>query len=170
MHEEWEFRNLPREENSWKRLEKSQGRGLEWKREYLGDEQARTDRERSKKWEIDHEERIYRPLVNLDKCRCREVSRNLSRYVSRKWLSTVEVSSNKELDPRTEAQSIHHVSRSYRGGRSILDRSTRYRGGVEPSFQNSFLRGEKHKHECNPTYNSTNDPINTIISQNSLSI
>ena len=64
MHEEWEFRNLPREEKSWKRLEKSQGRGLEWKRECLGDEQAQTDLERSKKWEMDHEERIYRLSVN----------------------------------------------------------------------------------------------------------
>ena len=80
MHEEWEIRNLPREEKTWKRLEKSQGRGLEWKRECLGDEQARTDRERSKKWEMDREERIYRPLVNLDRCRCWEVSRNLSTH------------------------------------------------------------------------------------------
>ena len=140
---------------------------------------------------MDREERIYRPSVNFDRCSCREVSRNLSRQVSRKWSSTVEVSSNKESDPRTEARLIHQVSRSYRGGRSILDRSTRYRGAVriairkktqearhiasyqgdvKPAFQNSFLRGEKHKHECNPTYNSTNDPINTIISQNSLSI
>ena len=39
-----------------KNLEKSQGRGLEWKRECLGDEQARTDRERSKKRELDREE------------------------------------------------------------------------------------------------------------------
>ena len=45
-----------------------------------------------------------------------------------------------------------------------------YRGGVEIAFQNSLLRCEKHRYECNPTYNSTNDPINTKISQNSLSI
>ena len=38
---------------------------------------------------------------------------------------------NKELDSRIEARSIHQVSRSYRGGRSFLKRSTRYRGGVE---------------------------------------
>ena len=42
-----------------------------------------------------------------------------------------QVSSNKESVSRTEAQSIHQVSRSYRGDRSFLDRSTRYRGGVE---------------------------------------
>ena len=71
---------------------------------------------------------------------------------------------------RTEARSIQQVLKSYRGGRSFLDWSTRYRGGVEPAFQNSFSRCEKNRYECNPTYNSTNDPINTKISQNSLSI
>ena len=101
-----------------------------------------------------------------------------------------EVSRNNPTELRTEAQSIHQVSRSYRGCRAILDQSTRYRaaveiaikkaeearqtaryrGGVEPAFKNSFSRCEKHRHECNPTCNSTNDPINTIISQNSLSI
>ena len=42
-----------------------------------------------------------------------------------------KVSSNKESDSKTEARSIHQVSRSYQGGRSFLNRSTRYRGGVE---------------------------------------
>ena len=32
------------------------------------------------------------PVVNLNKCRCRKVSRHLSRKVLRKWLSTAEVS------------------------------------------------------------------------------
>ena len=41
---------------------------------------------------------------------------------------------------------------------------------ISKTSQNSFSKGEKHKHECNPTYNSTNDPIHTVISQNSLSI
>ena len=56
--------------------------------------------------------------------------------------------------------------------RSSIDRkvSRRCQGGVEPAFQNSFSRCEKHRYECNPTYNSTNDPNNTKISQNSLSI
>ena len=96
---------------------------------------------------------------------------------------------------RTEAQSIQKVSRSYQGCKSFLDRSTRYRegveiafkkkclrsltdskvsrrcrGGVKLAFKTSFLRNEKHRYECNPTYNSTNDPINTKISQNSLLI
>ena len=48
--------------------------------------------------------------------------------------------------------------------------SRRYQGGVEPLSKTSFSRGEKHNHECNPTCNSTNDPINTVISQNCLSI
>ena len=49
MHEEWEIRNLPREEESWKSLKNHEGRGLEWERECLGDEQVWIDRERSKK-------------------------------------------------------------------------------------------------------------------------
>ena len=100
------------------------------------------------------------------------------------------MSRNNPTELRTEAQSIHQVSRSYRGCRAILDRSTRYRaaveiaikkaeearqtaryrGGVEPAFKTSFSRCEKHRHECNPTCNSTNDPINILSSQNHLSI
>ena len=104
-----------------------------------------------------------------------------------------EVSRNNPTEPRTEARSIHQVSRSYRRCRPILDRSTRYRkavriairkswrsstdskvlrryqGGVEPAFKTSFSRWEKHRHECNPTCNSTNDPINILNSQNHLS-
>ena len=72
------------------------------------------------------------------------------------------------------SRSIHQVSRTFQDcvkkkaweAREIA----RYRGGVEPAFQNSFSREEKHRYECNPTYNSTNDPINTKIFQNSLSI
>ena len=55
----------------------------------------------------------------------------LSRQVSRNWSSTAEVSSNRESDSRTEARSIHQVLRSYQRGRSFLDCSTRYGGGVE---------------------------------------
>ena len=36
---------------------------------------------------------------------------------------------------RINAQSIQQVSRSYRGYRSFLDRSTRYQGGVEIAFK-----------------------------------
>ena len=49
MHEEWEIRNLPREEESWKSLKIHEGRGLEWERECLGDEQVRTDRRNEKR-------------------------------------------------------------------------------------------------------------------------
>ena len=105
----------------------------------------------------------------------------------------MQVSRNNTSESRTEARSIHQVSRSYRGYRPNLDRSTRYqgageivirkslgssiysqlsrryRGGVEPAFKSSFSRCEKHRHECNPTCNSTNNPINILSSQNHLS-
>ena len=173
---------------TWKSLKKSWGRGWEWKRECLGDEQVRTNRERSKKWEKDRDGSIYRPFSNARQLRYREVKVGVEELVFDSW-GIEQVSSNKEYDSRTEARSIHQVSRSYRGGRSFLDRSTRYRGGVEtalrkrqrsstdskvsrrcrasvePTFQNCFSRGEKHRYECNPTYNSINDPINTKISQ-----
>ena len=88
------------------------------------------DRERSKKWEPDRKERIYRSSVKLDRFRYREVSRQLSGKVSRKWSSTdtsiEEVSRNSPSNVRTEARSIHQLSRSYRGGMSFLDLSTKY--------------------------------------------
>ena len=114
--------------------------------------------------------------------------------VSRKCSLIAEVSRNNTSESRTEARSIHQVSRSYRGYRPNLDRSTKYRGageitirkslgsstdrqlsrwyrgGVEKAFKTSFSRCEKHKHECNPTCNSTNDPINILSSQNHFSI
>ena len=132
---------------------------------------------------------LNRPSINIEKWRCWEVSRQLSRKVSRKWFSIdtgiEEVSRNNPSDVRTIAWSIHQLSRSYRGSKSFLNLSTKYRkaveiaiwkslrslihskvsrrcqGGVELAFRSSFSRSEKHKHECNPTCNSTNDP-NTI--------
>ena len=122
----------------------------------------------------------------------------LVQLVSRNWSSTAEVSSKyrttknqfqeQKLDRSTRCRraieeagafsidppSIEEVSRlrEEKGLRSSTNSkvSSRCRGGVELAFQNSFSRGEKHRYECNPTYNSTNDPINTIISQNSLLI
>ena len=120
----------------------------------------------------------------------KEVSRKM---VIDSW-GIEEVSRNNSTKPRTEARSIHQVSRSYRGCRTILDQSTRYReavgiairkswksstnskvsrryrGGVKPAFKTSFSRWEKHRHECNPTCNSTNNPINIFSSQNHFSI
>ena len=105
-----------------------------------------------------------------------------------------DVLRNNPSNTRTETRSIHQVSRSYQGGRSFLDLSTRYwedvgnairkslrssrdskvlrryRGGVKLAFKISFLRCEKHRHECNPTCNSTNETINILSSQNHLSI
>ena len=198
MHEEWEIRSLPREENpekAWRNLEKQ-----DWSEmRVFGREKWESYRERDRrKWEADRTRRLYRPSVKLDRCRYREVSRQLSRKVSRKWSSTntgIEgVSRNNPSNARTEARSIHQLLRSYRGGRSFLDLSTKYRkaveiaiwkslrslihskvsrrcqGGVELAFKTSFSRCEKHRHECNPTCNSTNDPINILSSQNHLSI
>ena len=115
-------------------------------------------------------------IIDVDKCSCR---------------GSVEGQINKRLK---RSRLIHQVSRSYWGDRSFHDWSTRcrevveivirkrlrnstdnkvlrrYRGGVELAFKTSFSRCEKHRHECNPTYNSTNDPINILSSQNNLLI
>ena len=40
---------------------------------------------------MDRTQRLYRPSVNLDRCRCREVSRQRSRKVLRK-LSSIDTS------------------------------------------------------------------------------
>ena len=126
------------------------------------------------------------------------MSRKLSTEVSRKWSSTAEVSSKyratknqfqeQKLDRSTRCRGaieeagafsidppgIEKVSRLHyeKGLRSSTNSkvSKRCRGGVKPVFQNSFSRGEKHRYKCNPTYNSTNDPINTKISQHNLLI
>ena len=41
--------------------------------------------------------------------------------------------------------------------------------GVELAFKNSFLRREKHRHECNQAHKPTKDPISNLNSQNHLS-
>ena len=68
-----------------------------------------------------------------------------SRQVSRNWSSTVEVSSNRESDSRTEARSIHQVLRSYQGGRSFLDCSTRYGGGVEITLRKRLQKLDRQQ-------------------------
>ena len=115
--------------------------------------------------------------------RCRGTGRQQLRYregieqqrIRFKNKSSIDPPGVEELLRRQDLyRSIHQVSRRCRDcvkknaweARQIA----RYRGGVEPAFQKSFSRGEKHRYECNLTNNSTNDPINTIISQNSLSI
>ena len=178
-------KKLTKWRKSWKILKKPWGSRLEW------DEMFMREKERAIEREIERNKgqiawgSLNRPSVNLDRWRCQEVSRQQSRKVSRKWSSTnigiEEVSRSNLSDTRTEARSIHQLSRSYRGGRSFLDLSTKYRegvkiairkslrsltnnkvprrcrGGVKLAFKSSFSRKEKHRHECNPTCNSTND-------------
>ena len=129
--------------------------------------------------------------------RCRGGVETSIEQVSRKTMSTDHVSRScrgiETSEARDEARSIHQMSRSYRGVINFLDRSRRYRGAdeiaikkslgsstysqlsrrcrgdVEPAFQNSFSRGEKHRHECNQVCNPTNDPNNILCSQKHLS-
>ena len=103
---------------TWKILKKPWGRGWEWKRECLGDEQVQTNRERLKKWETNREGGLNRTFSNAWQLRYREVSRKLLREVLRKWSSTAEVSS-KYRATRNQFQE------------QKLDRSTRCRGVIE---------------------------------------
>ena len=71
--------NLTKWRKTWKSLKKPWGRRLEWVRE---DREMKRQRYRERdwhKWATDRTRRIYRPLVNLDKWRCWEASRNLLR-------------------------------------------------------------------------------------------
>ena len=115
--------------------------------------------------------------------RCRGTGRQQLRYqegieqqrIRFKNRSSIDPPGVKELSRRQElSRSIHQVSRRCRDcvkkNAWEAQQIARCRGGVETAFQNSFSRCEKHRYECNPTYNSTKDPINTKISQNSLSI
>ena len=129
------------------------------------------------------------PLVMLDSwgigryrgsCqgRCRGTGRQQLRYregieqqrIRFKNKSSIDPPGVEELLRRQDLyRSIHQVSRRCRDcvkknaweARQIA----RYWGGVELDFKSSFSRSEKHIHECNPTCNLTNDPINTIVSQ-----
>ena len=135
MHEYERNRSLPSEENlekAWRNLKEQR---LEW------DERVWERNQRCIEIKIERNEGqiargcLNRPAVNLDRWRCREVSRHLSRKVLRKWSSTntgiEEVSRNKSSDTRSESRSIQQVSRSYRGGRSILDWSSRCQEAIE---------------------------------------
>ena len=71
-----------------KSLKKPWGRSLEWVRE-VWEAKTRSYRERDReKWEPDCVGPLYRRLVNLNRQRCREVLRHLSRKVSRKTTLT----------------------------------------------------------------------------------
>ena len=134
------------------------------------------------------------PAVNLDRCRYREVSRYLSREVSRKWLLTTEVlrrcwgttqqNQEQKLNRSTRCRETIEDAQPFSIDPPVIEKPSglwlekakearqraRYRGGVEPAFKTSFSSCEKHRHKCNPTCNSTNDPINILSSQNHLSI
>ena len=144
-------------------------------------------RERSKKNDFRIAQRPYiEQPVNLDRCKYGAVSRDLSRrcregieeqHIRIKNRSSIDPPSVEKLSRiQTQSRSIHQVSRCRRDcDKKILRSSTdsqlssRFQGGVEPAFKSSFLRCEKHRHECNPTCNSTNDPINILSFQNRLS-
>ena len=120
------------------------------------------------------------------------MSRHLSSRCQEKATSTDHVSRScwgrKTPEARHDARSIHPVLRSCREVKNFLDRSIRCRGAVEIAirnslgsstnkieevssqlFKNSFLRGEKHRYECNQVCNLTNDPNNILSSQKYLS-
>ena len=133
MHEEWEIRSLLNEETlekSWRNL-----------KEKIGSEMRVFGRwtDRAIEGEIERNEvqiargRIYRTSVKLD--RWREVSSKVLSQVSMIWpsidTSVEKVSRYKTSDIRDKARSIHQVSRSYRGSRNFLVRSTSCRGSVE---------------------------------------
>ena len=139
MHKCERIRSLPSEEKlekAWRNLEEQL---LEWDERVW--ERNQRSIEREIKREIERNEGriarvcLNRPAVNLDRWRCLEVSRHLSGKVSRKWSSTdtgiEEVSMNTSSDTRSKSRSIQQVSRSYRGGRSILDRSNRCWEAIE---------------------------------------
>ena len=115
--------------------------------------------------------------------RCRGTSHRQLRYregieqqrIRFKNRSSIDSPGVEELSRRHElSRSIHQVLRRcwdcVKKNAWEARQIARYRGGIELAFQNRFSRCEKYRYECNPTYNSTNDPINTKISQNSLLI
>ena len=194
MHEWERIRSLPSKEKlekAWRILEEQVWSEIRvfWERN------KEVLRERSKENDFWITQMPYiEQLVNLNRCRYREVSRDLSRrcrenahrqlrcregieeqHIKIKKRNLIDPSGVEKLSRRQElSRSIHQVSRRCQDcvkkkaweARQIA----RYRGGVEPAFQNSFSREEKHRYECNPTFNLTNDPINTKISWNSLLI
>ena len=174
MYEEWEIRSLPREEKLEKAWRNLWGLRLEW------DERVWERKQRAIERDIEwNEDPIARGGLNRTfskarqmRCwgRCWENACQQLRYWESIQQQFIRSKNRSSIDP----PGIKELSglRYEKSLRSSTDSkvSRRYRGGVEPHFENSFPRGEKHKHECNPTCNLTNDPINTIISQNCLSI
>ena len=91
----WEIRSLPSKEKiekAWRNHEEEDWSEWErfgsWKDRRI---EREIERNELRNMAVDKNEEIIRPSVNLDRCRCREVSSKLSRWVSRKWLLTDEV-------------------------------------------------------------------------------
>ena len=142
MHECERIRGLPSKEKlekAWRILEKQL---LEWDHSVFGRETEKYQERDRGKWVLDRTGSLNSVPINLDRWRCREVSRHLSRKVSRKWspidTGIEEVSRNKSSDTRSESRSIQQVSRSYWGGKSILDRSTKCWGVVGITIRKSW--------------------------------
>ena len=130
----WEDWKLTKGRNSWKSLRNPKGTkiGVRWER--LGEKREKY-RERDRvKWVPDRTGSLN---SSSSKSRQMQVSRGIEISVKRSVEKMVvdgwgieEVSRDNPIEPRIEARSIHQVSRSYRGCRTILDRSTRYREAV----------------------------------------
>ena len=187
-------KKLTKWRKSWKSLTKPWGTRLEW------DKVVWERKERAIEREIERNEgritwrSINRPSVNLNRWGVETfVKEGVEKLVFDRYRYRGGVK-EQPSDTKIEARSIHQLSRSYRGGRNFLDRSTRCqeankiairkslrsstdsyvsrrcRGGVKLAFKSSFLKSEKHRHECKYTCNSTNNPNTILTSQNHLSI
>ena len=190
MHEWERIRSLPSKEKlekAWRILEEEVWSEKESVWEINSHGQIKRDQRNERRIAI---EKYIEPSVMLNswgigryRGRCRGSGLRQLRYregieqqrVRFKNRSSIDPAGVKELSRRQElSRSIHQVSRRCRDcvKKNAWEawQIARYWGGVETAFQNSFSRCEKHRYEYNPTYNSTNDPINTKISQNSLSI
>ena len=142
-------KKLTKWRKSWKSLKKPWGSRFEW------DVTFGREKERAIEREIERNEgqitrgSLNKPLVNLDRWRCRGVSIQLLRKVSRKWSSTdtgiEEVSRNNPSNARTEDRFFHQLSRSYRGGRSFLNLSTRYRKAIEIAIWKSLKKLDRQQ-------------------------
>ena len=118
---------------------------------------------------VEHNRRRQMQLSRI----CRGTNQQKAKKISIDPPGVEKLSRRQEL-----SRSIHQVSRSCRDcDKKKLKKLDKQQGIEEVSrrcwaslYKNSFSRCEKHRHECNPTCNSTNDPINILSSQKHLSI
>ena len=163
----------------WKRLKITWERGLEWERViWEVNRCGQIEEMRTGSWSA------Y--IYILSNSRQIEVSRGVEPFVEKNNANRCNCQGG--VEKQKKARSIPQLSRSYRGSRNFLNRSTKYRGsvkiairksleaqqiakcqgGVELAFKNGFLTREKYRHECNQARNSTKDPISNLNSQNHL--